>query len=76
VGYRNNDVYTAYLDKGKPSGLPDKPTHLPDDIAADLLSKCNGAPVIERTICVEPGKPVELDLPMNEHDVYFVTLRR
>ena len=44
VGYGNNDVYTAYLDKGRPSGLADHPGYLPDDIAADLQRAVQRSP--------------------------------
>ena len=40
VGYRHNDVYTAYLDLGSPAGQPGKPWLLTDDGLATLRGSC------------------------------------
>jgi xylan 1,4-beta-xylosidase len=71
VGYRHNDVYTAYLDLGAPGGLPGRPDHLPEDVVAKLRAACAGVPEV-RKVSVRAGEPVVVELPMNENDVYFV----
>ena len=73
VGYRHNDVYTAYLDLGSPAGLPNTPSHLPDDVLAKLRSKCTGKPET-RKFAIRANDPLMLDLPMNENDVYLITV--
>jgi xylan 1,4-beta-xylosidase len=75
VGYRHNDVYTAYLDLGSPAGLSDKPYHLPEDVLAKLRTECAGTPEI-REVTVGAGEPLVLDLQLNENDVYLVTIER
>ena len=73
LGYRHNDVYTAYLEMGSPAGLPDAPSHLPKDVLAKLRNKCTGKPET-RKVRVRPDDPLMLDLPMNENDVYLITV--
>jgi xylan 1,4-beta-xylosidase len=73
VGYRHNDVYSAYLDIGAPDGLPDKPCLLPDDILAKLRASCTGTPET-RKVAVGQNGALTLDLPLNENDVYLITV--
>ena len=73
VGYRHNDVYTAYLEMNSPPGLPNSPSHLPDDVLAKLRDKCTGKPE-SRNVTVRQNEPLTLDLPMNENDVYLITV--
>jgi xylan 1,4-beta-xylosidase len=73
VGYRHNDVYTAYLELASPAGLPNAPGHLPDDVLAKLRSKCTGKPET-RKFAIRANAPLMLDLPMNENDVYLITV--
>lgn len=73
VGYRHNDIYTAYLDLGSPGGLPDKPWLLPDDVLAKLRESCTGAPET-RKVAVDQNGALTLDLPLNQNDVYLITV--
>ena len=73
VGYRHNDIYTEYLDLGSPNGLPDAPNQLPDDVLAKLRASCSGAPET-RTVAVDEKGVLTLDLPLNENDVYMITI--
>lgn len=75
VGYRHNDVYTAYLDLGSPAGLPGAPAILPAPIADQLRRRCDGQPDIERPVRIAAhASPWTLELPTNQNDVYFVQL--
>jgi len=74
VGYRHNDLYTAYLDAGAPAGVPGKPYLLPDDVLAKLRPACDGAPE-SRKIKTSPDQTISLDLPLNENDVYLLTIQ-
>jgi xylan 1,4-beta-xylosidase len=73
VGYRQNDVYSAYLDLGSPAGRPDKPHLLPDDVLGHLRASCAGAPETRKVI-VAQDHALSLDLRLNENDVYFITI--
>ena len=73
VGYRHNDVYTAYLDLGSPHGLADKPCLLPDAVLTRLRGACDGAPEVQK-VTVTANKRLSLELPLNENDVYFVSI--
>ena len=73
VGYRHNDIYTAYLDLGSPDGLSDKPCILPDETLAKLRASCTGTPQT-RKVVVDQNGALTLDLPINENDVYFITV--
>jgi xylan 1,4-beta-xylosidase len=75
VGYRHNDVYTSYLDLGAPAGLHGKPWLLTDDVLAKLRPACAGEPE-RRTVTVAPNEPLALELPLNENDVYLITVDR
>lgn len=73
VGYRHNDVYTAYLDLDSPTSQPDKPWLLLDDALVKLRPACTGTPDT-RKITLELNEPLLLDLPLNENDVYLITI--
>jgi xylan 1,4-beta-xylosidase len=73
VGYRQNDVYTAYLDLGAPAGLPDAPSNLSDEDLAKLRGACAGQPEI-RKVVVQPNQPLLLEVPLNQNDVYLITI--
>jgi hypothetical protein len=73
VGYRHRDVYTAYLDLGSPAGLPEKPSLLADDVLAILREKST-EPLETRRITATPNRPLSLDLPINQNDVYLVII--
>ena len=76
VGYRHNDVYTAYVDLGKPAGLAGDGGILPQPIFDKLKQACTGAPESQQRIHVDAGQPWSMTLPMNQNDVYLVTLTR
>ncbi len=73
VGYRHNDVYTAYLDLGAPKGAANKPFLIPDTVLSKLRAACSGTPQSQR-ISVQKAKPAMLKLPLNQNDVYFVDI--
>ncbi|MGN6366909.1 MAG: GH39 family glycosyl hydrolase [Phycisphaerae bacterium] len=73
VGYHHNDLYDAYLSLHSPKGRPDHPQLLPKEILEKLRPLCNGTPET-RQITIAPNTPFALDLPMNENNVYFLTL--
>jgi alpha-L-fucosidase len=73
VGYRHNDVYTAYLDLGSPAGLPGRPWLLSDDALAKLRIACAGTPET-RKVTIAADRTLALELPLNENDVYFITI--
>jgi xylan 1,4-beta-xylosidase len=75
VGYRQNDVYTAYLDDGSPSGLPEMPCLLSEDLLARLRDSCRGTPEM-RKVNVDTDGELEFDLPLNENDVCFIAIER
>ncbi len=76
VGYRHNDVYTAYVDAGKPAGLSADHGLLPQATADKLRAACDGAPEWQRPVHVDAGQPWHVQLPMNHNDVYLLTLAR
>lgn len=73
VGYRHRDTYTAYLGLGSPPGRPDKPYLLTDGDLATLRAVADEKPEI-RQVSVVAGAPLQLELPMNENDVYLVVV--
>jgi xylan 1,4-beta-xylosidase len=73
VGYRHNDVYTAYLDLGAPAGKSDRPCLLTDDVLAKLRDSCSGLPET-RKLTVAKDQIVSLELPLNENDVHLITI--
>jgi xylan 1,4-beta-xylosidase len=75
VGYRHNDVYTAYLLMGKPERTDAHAMIAAGDLEK-LKAECSGFPSLERTISVTAGQPAELDLEMKQNDVCFVTISR
>ena len=74
VGYRHNDVYTAYVDLGRPPGLKGDPGLLPPATADALRRACDGRPESVRTVHINAGQPWTTELPMDHNDVYLVTL--
>ena len=76
VGYRHNDVLTAYVDLGKPAGLPADPGLLPPVVAGQLRKACDGRPESVRKVHVDAGQPWTTQLPVNHNDVYLITLAR
>jgi xylan 1,4-beta-xylosidase len=73
VGYRHNDVFTAYLDLGSPVGQSAHPYLLPDDVLAKLRVACSGDPET-RNVTVSQNQPVIFDLSLNENDVYLISI--
>jgi xylan 1,4-beta-xylosidase len=73
VGYRHNDIYTAYLDLGSPGGLPDNPCLLSDDVLEKLRASCSGV-AKTRKVALEENGNLTLDLPMNQNDIYLITI--
>lgn len=74
VGYRHNDIYTAYLDLGSPGGLPYRLCLLPDDALVKLRASCTGVPE-RRRVAVDQNGTLALDLPLNQNDVYLITIK-
>jgi xylan 1,4-beta-xylosidase len=67
VGYRTNDVYTGYLDMGKPNQLNKQ--------QVDKLKKQNdGLPVITRQIEIKPNSVFSEAFDIRENDVYLINL--
>jgi xylan 1,4-beta-xylosidase len=73
VGYRHNDVYTAYLDLGSPPGRKDAPHLLSDEVLDKLRASCIGAPGTQK-VTVDPGQALSFDLSLNENDVYMIAV--
>ncbi len=73
VGYRHNDVYTAYLLMGSPPGLHDASAFFPDDVLAKLQRQCTGTPESHK-VMVRADEPLVMDLQMNENDVYLISV--
>jgi xylan 1,4-beta-xylosidase len=73
VGYRSNDVFTAYLDLGKPR-RKDARAMLPEVELEKLRQSCDGKPCIERQVHIDAGETWKLDLQTHENDVWFVSL--
>ncbi|WP_234124702.1 GH39 family glycosyl hydrolase [Clostridium hydrogenum] len=67
VGYRQNDVYTEYLNT-EYNGTMTK-----EQIAL-LNSKATGLPVMQTNIVIEEGKDFVYELDIKQNDVYFVTV--
>lgn len=72
VGYRHNDVYTAYLQLGAPSGPAETPWALSQADLGKLRESCAGNPET-RMLTVNDSSELEIELPLNENDVYLVT---
>lgn len=75
VGYRHNDVYTAYLQMGKPRRA-DARALIPADDLAKLRAECLGLPSLVRSVSVMAGQPAVLELELSENDVCFVSISR
>lgn len=75
VGYRNNDVFDAYLDLHSPH-VEGHPELLPPDALAYLQKASSGDPAITKPIHIGNDKAFRLDLDVKENDVCFVTLDR
>jgi xylan 1,4-beta-xylosidase len=67
VGYRVNDVYTEYLDMGKPQQLNKQ--------QVDELKKHNaGSPIATEKIEVKPNTAFSKELDIRENDVYLLNM--
>src|SRR5262249_37345038 len=75
VGYRHNDVYTAYLDLAAPGGQPNAPSLLPDEQLATLRNSCTGIPEI-RSVTVDQKGSLQFDLSLNENDAYLIEIEQ
>jgi xylan 1,4-beta-xylosidase len=69
IGYRRNDVYTAYLDMGSPAQL----TRPQEDA---LRAASGGPPEFRAIVKVKAGEPFTRAFPMAENDVVFLELTR
>jgi xylan 1,4-beta-xylosidase len=76
VGYRHNDVYSAYLDLGSPRGTPSAPSLLPAEIELQLRQKCDGAAERIEHVHVDGQHPLALDVPMKQNDACLLKLWR
>lgn len=74
-GYRNNDVYDTYLDLGAPH-QPRQKQLLPPEALSQLEKASTGDPASVNTLHVGNNGSFQLNLPMKENDVCFVTLQR
>ncbi|HWB52657.1 MAG TPA: hypothetical protein VG722_00625 [Tepidisphaeraceae bacterium] len=74
VGYRNNDVYTAFLDLHSPYD-PIHHAFVPEADLVKLRSASSGKSITEKEILIQNGNPFELTLDLNQNDVCFVTLQ-
>ena len=73
VGYRKNDVYTAYLDLGSPKG--DGP-NLPSDVLAKLAKASDGLPESRQRLRVGADGTLLVEIAMRENDVVSVEIAR
>jgi xylan 1,4-beta-xylosidase len=73
VGYRHNDVYTAYLDLGAPDGDAEKPWALSEADLNSLRESCTGTPEM-RTLTLNDSGDLALDLPLSVNDVYLIRI--
>jgi len=67
IGYRVNDVYTSYLDMGKPNQLNKQQVE-------QLKNKNNGSPVATQQIVIKPGGSFSKEFDIRENDVIMVSL--
>jgi len=67
IGYRVNDVYTSYLDMGKPNQLNKQQVE-------QLKNKNNGSPVATQQIEIKPGDSFSKEFNIRENDVMMVNL--
>jgi len=68
VGYRANDLQTAWRDLGSPSQLTRAQVET-------LRQACSGAPCIDERVEVRGGAPFSRRFDMRENDVWLVQLR-
>jgi hypothetical protein len=47
---------------------------LSDEVLAKLRAECTGRPDV-RTLTIGAGESVSLDLPLNQNDVYLVSIQ-
>ncbi len=67
VGYRSNDVYTTYVDMGKPNQLTKQ--------QVETLRKQNdGSPFIKEIVKVGADKLFFKELDLRENDVFYIDL--
>ena len=71
VGYRKNDVYTAYLDLGSPRG---QGPNLPPDVITKLRAASNGRPESRQRLRVHPDGTLAVEVAMRENDVVWVEI--
>lgn len=69
TGYRVNDVYTDYLDLGKPSQLN-------KDMIAHLKNKNAGRAIEKKMIFISKSNSYTYESSINENDVVFIHLKR
>lgn len=67
VGYRVNDVYTGYLEMGKPNQLNKKQVE-------KLKKQNNGSPVATQQIEIKPNSSFSKEFEMRENDVYLINI--
>jgi xylan 1,4-beta-xylosidase len=67
IGYRLNDVYTSYLDMGKPNQLNKQQVE-------QLKKQNNGSPVETQQIEVKSGGSFSKEFNIRENDVIEVNL--
>ena len=68
VGYRKNDLFTAYNDMGKPGNLTRQQE-------TSLRNNTSGAPVLRKQIIITNGK-FQQTFRLRENDIFFVKLVR
>ncbi|HEY1686572.1 MAG TPA: hypothetical protein VGG19_17545 [Tepidisphaeraceae bacterium] len=73
VGYRNNDVYDAFLDLHSPH-VKGHPELLPPDALAYLQKASSGEPYLTQPVHIGDDKVFHLNLELKQNDVYFVSL--
>ncbi|MEO6980267.1 MAG: glycoside hydrolase, partial [Mucilaginibacter sp.] len=66
VGYRVNDVYTGYVDMGRPGQLKKQ--------QVEKLKKENGSPAAIRQIEIKPNSMYSSEFDIRENDVILVNL--
>ena len=67
IGYRVNDVYTSYVDMGKPNQLNKQQVE-------KLKKQNNGSPVATQQIEIKPGGTFSKEFNIRENDVILVNL--
>jgi xylan 1,4-beta-xylosidase len=67
VGYRANDLQTAWRDLGSPSQLTRAQVEM-------LRQACSGAPCLDERVEVRAGAPFSRRFDMRENDVWLVEL--